>query len=102
MVFDDQFSTVPHMRNLTVPHNWAQWVKKLSELVTTEQFDLTKTWFEGQDNPSAGTILETASEASHVSNLHQAINRSQANTAPNEGDRDDATTNGPQEVEEPP
>ena len=90
------------MRNLTVPPDWAQFVKNSSELVTTEQFDLMITWFEGQDDPSAGTILETDSEASPVSNPHQAINRSQADTASNEGDRDDATLNRPQEDEEPP
>ena len=58
VVYDDQFSTVHHMLNLTVPPNWAQLVKNYSELVTTEQYDLTKTWFEGQDDPTADTTLQ--------------------------------------------
>ena len=82
------------MRNLTVPPNWAQLVKNSSELVTTEQFDLTKTWFEGQDDPLGVTILKTGSKASPISNLHQAINCCQANMAPNEGGRDDTTMDG--------
>jgi hypothetical protein len=94
VVYDDNFTTVPHMRNLTVPSNWAQLVKNSSELITTEQYDLTKTWFEGQDDPSADTILQPTTDDA-VSNLHGRINQSQANsmsnnedaaTTPNEGD----------------
>ena len=47
VVYDDQFSTVHHMCDLKVPPNWPQLVKNSSELVTTEQYDLTKTWFKG-------------------------------------------------------
>ena len=36
VVYDDQFSTVHHMRDLTVPPNWAQILQNSSELVTTE------------------------------------------------------------------
>ena len=52
VVYDNQFSTVHHMRDLTVLPNWAQLVQNSSELVTTEQYDLTKTWFERQDDPA--------------------------------------------------
>ena len=45
VVYDDQFSTFHHMCDLTVPPNWAQLVQNSSKLVTTEQYDLTKTWF---------------------------------------------------------
>ena len=40
VVYDDQLITVNHMRDLTVPPNWAQLVQNSSELVTTEQYDL--------------------------------------------------------------
>ena len=59
MVYDDQFSTVHQMRDLKVPPNWAQLIKNSSELLTTEQYDLTKTWFEGQDDPTADTTLQS-------------------------------------------
>jgi len=102
VVFDDNFTTVPHMRNLTVPSNWDQLVKNSSELVTTEQFDLTKTWFEGQDDPTAGTIQETTTETTPLSNLHQAIICSAAEADANEGGRNDATTDNSSEVPTPP
>ena len=57
VLYDDQFSTVHYMRDLTVPPNWAQLVQNASELVTTDQYDLTKTWFEGQYDPTADTTL---------------------------------------------
>ena len=58
VVYDDQLITVHHMRDLTVPPNWAQLVQNYSELVTTEQYDLTKTWFEGKNDPTADTTLQ--------------------------------------------
>ena len=85
------------MRDLTVPPNWAQLVQNSSELVTTEQYDLTKTWFEGQDDPTADTILQLPDDDA-LSNIQGTINRSQSetfssevatvnptNTTPNEG-----------------
>ena len=93
VVYDDQFTTVPNMRNLTVPSNWAQLVKNSSELVTTEQFDLTKTWFEAQDDPAADTILETPADNDQLSNLENTISRSQAETFSNEGDLDSPILN---------
>ena len=77
VVYDDQFSTVHHMRDLTVPPNWDQIVQNSSELVTTEQYDLTKTWFEGQDDPSADTTLQPSDDDA-LYNLQGTINRSQA------------------------
>ena len=83
-VYDDQFATVPHMQNLSVPHNWAQLVRISSELVTTEQFDLTKTWFEGQDNVTTNTILQPPEE-DPMTNLQDTIARSQSQAMLNEG-----------------
>ena len=82
VVFDDQFTTVPHMRNLTVPPDWERLVRHSRELVTTERFDLTKTWFEGQNDPSAGTVLEDLGEPNPVRILNEAIEMSQAESAP--------------------
>ena len=58
VVHDDQFRIVHHMHDLTVPPNWDQLVQNSIELVTTEQYDLTKTWFEGQDDPTADNTLQ--------------------------------------------
>ena len=84
-MYDDQFSTVMYMRDLAVPPNWAKMVKNSSELVTTEQYDLSKTWFEGQDDPSADTVLQTPAVPNSVSALQNTIERSQASSTPNEG-----------------
>ena len=72
------------MRDLTVPPNWDQLVQNSSELVTTEQYDPTKTWFEGQDDPTSDTILQTPDDDA-MSNLQGTINRSQAETLSSEG-----------------
>ena len=79
VVYDDQFSTFYHMRDLTVPPNWAQLVKKSSELVTTEQYELTKTWFEGQDYPTGDTTLHPPDNDA-LSNIQGTNTRSQAET----------------------
>ena len=89
VVYDDHFTTVPHMRELTVPPNWADLVANSSELVTTEQFDLTKTWFEGQSDISADTVLEGSPDNDSLANLHNTIESSQAATMSNEGDMTD-------------
>ena len=75
-VNDDQFSTVLHTRDITVPPNWAKLVKNSSELVTTEQYNLSKTWFGGQDDPSADTVLQTPAVLDSVSALQNTIERS--------------------------
>ena len=45
VAFDNDFSTVPHMRAGTVPKNWADLVKSSSECVTKEKFYQNDTWF---------------------------------------------------------
>ena len=79
VVYGDQFSTVHHIRDLTVPPNWDQLVQNSSELVATEQYDLTKTWFEGQDDPTADTTLQHPDDNA-LYNLQGTINISQAET----------------------
>ena len=46
IVFYHNFTTVPYMRAGYMPPNWSDLVKHSSELVTLEQFDTAKTWFE--------------------------------------------------------
>ena len=71
-------------------HNWEKLVKNLSELSTTEQIDLTKTWFEGQDDITVDTVSQIPSNTTNdpLSNLHEIIEKSQAGTTPNEGVED--------------
>ena len=52
VVFDDTFSTVPFMREGTIPPNWAELVRNSTEIATDENFDIAKTWFEGSVDPS--------------------------------------------------
>ena len=65
------------MRDLTVPPNWAQLVQNSSELVTTEQYDLAKTWFEGQADSTADTTLQPPDNDA-LSNIQGTITRFQA------------------------
>ena len=65
------------MRDMIVTPNWAQLVQNSSELVTTEQYDLTKTWFKGQDDPTADTTLKPTDNDA-LSNLQGINTRSQA------------------------
>ena len=44
IVFDDEFSTVPFMRNGEIPPHWSQLVTSAAELVTDEEFDLATSW----------------------------------------------------------
>lgn len=44
VAFDDDFTTVPHLRKWSVPPNWANLVWSSSEKTTAEFYDSTKTW----------------------------------------------------------
>ena len=59
----------------------------MSELLTTEQIDLTKTWFEGQDDITVDTVSQIPSNTTNnpLSNLHEIIEKPQAGTTSNEG-----------------
>ncbi len=60
VTFDDDFTTVPHLRKGTVPPNWADLVKHSSERTTSEFIDLTKTWFVGQPDITADEMIDTS------------------------------------------
>ena len=57
------------MQDMTVPPNRDQLVSNSSELDRTEQYDITKTWFEGQYDPSANTIIQTPPDDDTLSNI---------------------------------
>ena len=44
VIFDDEFSTVPFMRNGEIPSHWSQLCKQSAQLVTAEDFNLATTW----------------------------------------------------------
>ncbi|KAL7470955.1 hypothetical protein ACHAXS_011261 [Conticribra weissflogii] len=58
VVLDDTFSTVPYMRDQTVPPHWAELVRNSTELATDENFDLAQTWFQTVDDPSETAPLD--------------------------------------------
>ena len=75
VVFDDDFSTVPNLRANTVPENWAQLVKNSCCKSVDGFYDVTKTWFNGISDPSAGTDIPNQSNQSNT----QAATHSQVN-----------------------
>ena len=87
VVYDNQLSTVSHLRDLSVPPNRDKLVKNSSELVTTEKIDLTKTWFEGQYDITADTVSQILSNNINdpLSYLHGINEKLQDYTTPNEG-----------------
>ena len=44
LVFDDEFSTVPFMRNGEIPPHWTDLVRCSAELATDDDFDLATSW----------------------------------------------------------
>ncbi len=65
VVFDDDFTTVPHLRKGTVPPNWADLVRHSSEKTTSEFFDLTKTWFMAESDETADEIIASEGAPPH-------------------------------------
>ena len=61
VVFNDDFTTVTHLRKGTVPPNWAKLVANSGERSTEEFYDLTKTWFEQIPDESAGEVIDPIS-----------------------------------------
>ena len=91
VVFDDEFTTVPHLRKGTVPSNWGKLVTNSREKSTDEFFDLTKTWFQPENDESADEIFDPSTkvnEGDHISN--SSVNEDDTNvitqTQASEGD----------------
>ena len=47
IVFDDHFSTIPHLRSGSTPPDWVNMVRDSSEKVTDEMYRLSEVWFSG-------------------------------------------------------
>ena len=63
VVFDDDFTTVPHLRKGTMPPNWAQLVEGSREKVTEEFYDISKTWFDPASDETADEIIHPDTSA---------------------------------------
>ena len=48
------FETVPHLRAGTVPESWAELVVNSREKTVDGFYDITKIWFEGEADETAG------------------------------------------------
>ena len=87
VVFDDDFTTVPHLRKGTVPPNWSKLVEGSREKTTSEFFDLTKTWFNPVNDETAGETFESSrqlpNEGDHMPNDVPPNDMSQGSTARN-------------------
>lgn len=101
VVFDDDFTTVPHLRKGTVPENWAKLVAGSTEKTTSEFVDLTKTWLDPTPDESAGELL-TSNEDSISNEGGPSSNegastfqnmRPTTNSILNEGDTMNSTSN---------
>jgi hypothetical protein len=105
VVFDDEFATVPFMRNGEVPPNWSDLVRHSATLATDEDFDLATTWANNfidgkataineEDESVASNILLNHSEVQEVTagtSVSEEAN-SAANTSSEEATSLDATT----------
>lgn len=94
VVFDDTFSTVPYMREGTVPPHWAELVRNSTEMATDKDFDLSRLWFEGEEDPSetSPTDLPIVSQEEPANEGDSSANEGGASNPPpaNEGDEADA------------
>ena len=57
VVFDDNFTTVHHMRDGTLPPSWQDMCQRSIESANNEAFDLADIWFKGLTE-SEGTIKD--------------------------------------------
>ena len=60
VVFDDNFTTVPHLRKGKVPPNWNKLIIGSQEKSTDDFFDQTKTWFQTTNDKSADEIFSSS------------------------------------------
>ena len=64
LVFDDEFSTVRHLRAGTVPRNWRELVESSSFSSTEEQYSLDDTWLNQNalnlDDPNSAPLISAS------------------------------------------
>ena len=66
LVFDDEFSTVPYMKNGEVPPHWKDLVEHSAEIVSDEEFDLATTWANEYLNNSSSAVTENEEDRSKL------------------------------------
>jgi hypothetical protein len=95
IVFDDEFTTVPFMRNGEIPPHWSDLVKCSVELTTDEDFDLAMSWANSyinskpvsidEEGVSGGSILLNGhvpeSQASTESTVSEEVNTEQSRSS---------------------
>ena len=82
VVFDDDFTTVPHLIKGTGPPNWEKLVLDSRERSTDDFFDLTQTWMQPTSDESADEILETLSNVNEGDEaIHNVTKDSEGDTS---------------------
>ena len=91
VIFDDDFSTVPSLREGTVPANWNQLVQNSRQKSFDGFYDVTKTWFDGIDDPTSGDqpqippVIDSSTSADTDSGFHLSNEPGSAGPLPSEG-----------------
>jgi hypothetical protein len=57
VVFDDNFTTIPNLRVGSKPSNWEELVRSSTEVATERDYDITRTWFKQESDPTADEEL---------------------------------------------
>jgi hypothetical protein len=57
VVFDDNFTTIPNLRVGSKPSNWEELVCSSTEVATERDYDITRTWFKQESDPTADEEL---------------------------------------------
>ena len=72
LVFDENFETVPHLRDGTIPENWEELVANSKEKSIEGFYGITKKYFEGEvdksADPQAADNHQTSSSAASQKN----------------------------------
>ena len=74
VVFDDDFSTVPALRDGTSPAHWKELARDNSEKVTDASYDLAKIWIENSEDETTNDAINTTERGS--TDQHQARDES--------------------------
>jgi hypothetical protein len=84
IVFDDEFSTVPFMKNGEVPPHWSDLVKKSAELATDEDFDAATNWANEYISGHPTAINEEGVDSSAILTNKNVPNESTSASTPSE------------------
>ncbi len=79
IVFDDNFTTVSHMRDETIPPTWEHMCKNATELATDEAFDLAEIWLKELTNSSEDPIDDPFKVLSDQSDKDSSVSEGATN-----------------------